>query len=409
MRVLFLTHRLPYAPNRGDRIRSYHMLHALAARADVDLVSFVHDEDEASHAGDLRDVASSVTVARVSWIRSAIRGVGALGGSTPLTHAMLDARGFQATLEKRVAARPPDVVLSYCSGMARFAMEPPLSSFPLVLDMVDVDSAKWVALARQTRGPRGWTYQREAACLAPFEARVARHAHTTIVVNDREQAELIRLAPTARTMVVPNGVDVDFFGPSGPPADSAQIVFCGVFNYAPNEEAALWFLREVWPTINAARPDATLALVGSHPTHTLRDAARRTVGVQLTGSVADVRPYLWRSAVSVAPIWTARGVQNKVLEAVAAGLPAVVTPAVMGGLPAQISPACRVAETAETFASSVLTLLALSPAARRAAASSADLSGLPWGTRLTPLVALLEEAAYTSHHDNAAAAVAAIA
>lgn len=408
MRVLFLTHRLPYAPNRGDRIRAYHMLHAMAARADVDLVSLVHDEDEASRAGELLDVASSVTIARVSRMRSAIRGVGALGGSTPLTHAMLDAKGFRTTLEQLVAARPPDVVLSYCSGMARVAMEPPLSSFPLVIDMVDVDSAKWLALALQTRGLRSWIYKREAACLAPFEARVAGRAHATIVVNDREASELLRLAPTARTMVIPNGVDVDFFRPSGPPADGAQIVFCGVFNYAPNEDAALWFMAQVWPKILEARPDATLALVGSHPTRTLRDAARRAGRVELTGPVADVRPYLWRSAVSVAPIWLARGVQNKVLEAVAAGVPAVVTPAVMAGLPAQLVPACRMAGTAGTFASSVLTLLASSPAARRAAANSADLNPLRWRTRLAPLVAILAEAAYASNHANAAA-VAAIA
>jgi sugar transferase (PEP-CTERM/EpsH1 system associated) len=268
-----------------------------------------------------------------------------------------------------------------------------LSSLPLVLDMVDVDSAKWVALARQTRGPRGWTYQREAACLAPFEARVARRAHATVVVNDREQSELIRIAPTARTMVIPNGVDVDFFRPSGPPADSAQVVFCGVFNYAPNEGAALWFMREVWPRIVATRPDATLALVGSHPTRALRDAEHRTAGVALTGPVADVRPYLWRSAVSIAPIWTARGVQNKVLEAVAAGLPSVITPAVREGLPAEVDPACMVAATADSFAASVLTLLETSPATRRATAERANLQSLSWERQLEPLFDLLESAA----------------
>lgn len=398
MRVLFLTHRLPYAPNRGDRIRSYHTLHALAPYADVDLVSFVHDEDEESHADDLRDVVSSVTVARVSRIRSAIQGARALGGSTPLTHAMLDAPGFRSTLEKLVAARTPDVVLSYCSGVARFAMEPPLSAFPFVLDMVDVDSAKWAALARQTRGPKGWIYRREASCLAPFESRAALKSYATLVVNEREQAEVMKLAPTARTLVARNGVDVDFFRPPEPPADAARVIFCGVFNYAPNEEAARWFMREVWPAIVKTRPDATLALVGSHPTRALRDAARKTTRVDLTGAVPDVRPYLWGSALSVAPIWTARGVQNKVLEAVAAGLPAVVTPAVMGGLPTHVLPACSVADTADAFAASVLALLASSPAERRAVASSADLSAMRWSRRLEPLIATLQSAAQTSHH-----------
>ena len=405
MRVLFLTHRLPYAPNRGDRIRSYHMLHSIAPHADVDLVSFVHDQDEESHAADLRNVVSSVTLARVSRVRAALRGAAALGGSTPLTHAILDAPGFRTTLEKLVAARPPDVVLSYCSGIAPFAMQPPLSSFPFVLDMVDVDSAKWAALSRQTRFPKSWIYKREAMCLAPFESRAALKSYATLVVNEREQAELMKLAPSARTIVVRNGVDIDFFQPPGPPAGEARVVFCGVFNYAPNEEAALWFMREVWPRIVAARPDASLALVGANPTRALRHAASRATRVEVTGAVPDVRPYLWGSALSIAPIWTARGVQNKVLEAAAAGLPSVVTPAVMGGLPTHVFPACSVADTAEAFTASLLALLALSPDQRRAAASAADLSAMRWKTRLEPLIATLASAAQSSHHVNAPAKV----
>jgi glycosyltransferase involved in cell wall biosynthesis len=240
-------------------------------------------------------------------------------------------------------------------------MEPPLASFPLVLDMVDVDSAKWAALAKRTRGPLGWSYQREAACLAPFEERIAQKAHATIVVNERERSTLALLAPTARATVVPNGIDVDFFRPPGRPAQGAGVVFCGVFNYSPNEEAALWFMREVWPAVVASRPDATLTLVGSHPTRALRETAARHASVEFTGAVPDVRPYLWRSALSVAPIWTARGVQNKVLEAAAAGLPSVVTPAVFKGLPEQVAAACTVAETADSFAASVLRQLGLSP------------------------------------------------
>jgi sugar transferase (PEP-CTERM/EpsH1 system associated) len=381
------------------------MLHALAPHAEIDLVSLVHDDDEESHAADLRDVVSSVTVGRVSRIRSAIRGIGALPGATPLTHAMLDAPGLRTTLEQLVATRPPDVVLSYCSGIARFAVEPPLSSFPHVLDMVDVDSAKWSALAAHARGPRKWIYKREVACLAPFEARVALSSHATIVVNEREQAELMKLAPSARTVVVRNGVDIDFFRPAGPPAAGAQVVFCGVFNYAPNEDAALWFLREVWPAVLAARSDATLALVGAHPTRVLRDAADRATRVDVTGAVPDVRPYLWGSAVAIAPIWTARGVQNKVLEAVAAGLPTVVTPAVMGGLPTHVLPACTAAATPDEFAKSVLAVLAAPPEARRAIARSADLTAMRWSERLSLLIATLEAAAQSSHHATAAATI----
>ena len=161
MRILFLTHRLPYAPNRGDRIRALYILKLLAAHAEVDLVSLVHDRDEEQHAGDLRSVAASVTVAPVSrWLGYA-RAVRGLATGRPMTHALLDARAVGTACRRLAVERPPDVVLAYCSGMARFALEPPLNRMPLVLDMVDVDSVKWRTLAETAPIPARWVYARK--------------------------------------------------------------------------------------------------------------------------------------------------------------------------------------------------------------------------------------------------------
>ena len=153
MRLLFLTHRLPYAPNRGDRIRAYHTLQMLRRRARVDVVSLVHDAEEASHVDDMRDLAETVHAAPVDKVRNYFAGALSLATTRPLTHALLNSLSLPPILQRLVAERRPDVVLAYCSGMARFALEPPLAGLPLVIDLLDVDSLKWRALAATARPP----------------------------------------------------------------------------------------------------------------------------------------------------------------------------------------------------------------------------------------------------------------
>src|SRR5262249_22437042 len=154
-----------------------------------------------------------------------------------------------------LAGRKPDVVLAYCSGMARCALAPALKSFPLVLDMVDVDSAKWEAMARSDGIPRSWVYAREARVLRAFEAEAASHASATLVVTEKERQTMSGIAPGARVEVVPNGVEAERLRPSSPPAGEPIVVFCGVMNYAPNVEAVVWFARRVWPLVLARHPD----------------------------------------------------------------------------------------------------------------------------------------------------------
>jgi len=390
--VLFLTHRLPYLPNRGDRVRAYHILRALAGRAEVDLVSLVHDSVEEAHARDLDDVVRSVLTARVRRLRGLVNAVGAIAGQTPLTHALLDAPRLQFEIARLVARRRPDVVLAYCSGMARFALQPALEHRPLVLDLVDVDSRKWADLAEESSFPRSWVYRREARTLGAFEKTAAERAVATLVVNDREAIAARRLAPDANIQVVPNGIDLDQLKPIRPIEREARVVFCGVMSYEPNAQAALWFVQHVWPEIRAGRPGATLAIVGSDPPPRLRDACSGDPAITVTGSVPDVRPYLWSSSVSVAPLRVARGVQNKVLEAAAAGLPSVVTTAVIEGLPGEVKSVCAVADRPGDFAAAVLAMLRHSPEDRRRLMARADLRSLDWNARLAPLWSILSAA-----------------
>jgi len=391
VRVLFLTHRLPYAPNRGDRVRAYHLLRILSTRTDIDLVSLVHDEEEASHVGELTALTSSVTALAVSRMRNLARSVLYLPTSRPTTHTLLDAPDLDATLAS-LAQKKPDVVLAYCSGMARCALTPALRSIPMVLDMVDVDSAKWSAMATTHRGPRSWVYAREARVLRAFEAAAATHASTTMVVTDKERQTMTAIAPRARVDVVPNGVDIGRIRPPSEPTGAPIVVFCGVMDYAPNVEGVLWFARTVWPLVTTARPDARFDIVGSNPVPAIR-ALHDMAGVTVVGGVPDVAPYLWRAAVSVAPLLTARGVQNKVLEAIGAGLPTVVTPVVAEGLPSLVLPACTAAATPEEFAAAVLKYLHETPAARRALALSVDLNALSWDRTVASVYEILGDAA----------------
>lgn len=393
MKVLFITHRLPFAPNRGDRVRAFHMVRSLAERVDLEVLALAHDEGEMNEVDKVQALGVRARAFLVPKWLNRMRAVPRLLGTQPLTHLLLDAPGLHEALREIAATRPPDVVLAYCSSMARFAVEPPLDGIPFVLDMVDVDSRKWSELAMKASGPMRWIYRREARLLSAFESAASRKAQAVLVINDREQALLRELAPGVDVTVMPVGVDLEDFAPRTPAADGANVVFCGVMNYPPNVDGVLWFAREVWPIVRQQRPDARFLVVGSNPTHAIRHLASAGRSIAVTGTVHDVMPFLWNGAVSVAPLRTARGLQNKVLESLAAGLPTVVTRNVYEGLPDAVRPGCRVADTAEPFARHVLDWLAVPPAGRRAIAARADLSGLSWAAQLAPLYDILVEAA----------------
>jgi sugar transferase (PEP-CTERM/EpsH1 system associated) len=367
------------------------LLRLLASRHEVQLVSFVHDADEAARVDEMRAMAQAITVLPVSRpARAAIAAV-SLAGRQPLTHLLLHSRRMPGVLDRIVQQWRPEVTVAYCSGMARYAVEAPLSGIPWVLDMVDVDSEKWRELAEKPNLLR-LLYRRESETLRAFERLAMARAAATTVVSERERVLLERIAPDQPSLVVSNGIDLASFAPSAPPADANEVVFCGVFNYAPNVAGAQWLAAEIWPRVRAAEPHARLSLVGMHPTRAIRDLARDP-SIRVTGAVPDVRPYLWGAAVAVAPLLLARGLQNKVLEALAAGLPCVVTPAVFEGMPEIVRPACIAAGDPAAFADAIVAQIRATPDARRAFAARARLNDLSWETQLAPMLEIVEQAA----------------
>jgi glycosyltransferase involved in cell wall biosynthesis len=215
-----------------------------------------------------------------------------------------------------------------------------------------------------------------------------------LVVSEPEAVALRSIAPAARITVVRNGVDVAAFAPPTASPDSADVVFAGVMDYAPNADGVAWFADEVWPVVRSSRPDARLVIVGANPPEALRERSKRDPSIVVTGRVDSVQPHLWQGAVSIAPLRLARGLQNKVLEALSAGLPVVATSAVCAGLPAGVERGCVRADTAEEFTEAVLSLLNQSPETRRVKAAESEIRTLSWARELASLEGILRDAAH---------------
>jgi sugar transferase (PEP-CTERM/EpsH1 system associated) len=217
--------------------------------------------------------------------------------------------------------------------MVQFTEVPELADVPLVVDLVDVDSQKWHDYAAAARGLKRQLFALEGRRVRQLERSLPGRARAITLVSEAEADLFRRICPNDKTIAVPNGVDLDYFTPNFPVAEPKpnQCVFVGVLDYRANVESLIWFCREVWPRVVAQKPDAVFAIVGKNPTPAVKQLAALP-GVRLVGPVPDVRPYVAESRFSVAPLQIARGIQNKVLEAMAMAKPVLVSPQALEGL-----------------------------------------------------------------------------
>jgi sugar transferase (PEP-CTERM/EpsH1 system associated) len=386
--LLFLAHRIPFPPDRGDKIRSWPILRHLAGLARVHLACFADDEADAAHLPALREALGG----RLGEAHVEVR---RMGRAVAAARALLDARpvsltAFDSPAMRRFVARileRPEVATAYVfSGqMAQFVPDGARQRF--VMDFVDMDSAKFAAYA-EAGGPLAPLHRREAAKLFAFEREVAARADVSLFVSEAE-ANLFRARaelPHADIRALPNGVDLDFYRPGAVQAQAPHplIVFAGQMDYAPNVDAAAWFAREVLPRV----PGASFAIVGRNPSAAVKALASERVLV--TGEVPDIRPWLAAADVIAAPLRVARGIQNKVLEAMAAGRPVVASPAAFEGIEAEPGRDLIVADGAEAQARAIRDLLAdpARAAAIGAAARRRMEEAYRWEARLAPLAAL---------------------
>jgi len=379
-RLLFIAHRMPFPPDKGERLRAFGQIKALAEHFRLTVVAWAHDRADYEAAAGLAEMCEQVIPVRLRRPAALVRAAWSLLTGRSATQGYFHSR----RLVRAIAREPFDVAIGYCSGMLPALLAAPARA--RVLDLVDVDSAKWAAYARGARPPKRWLYAREADRVGRLEHEALRRCDAVLAVSEAEAAALGVKAGSV--LAVGNGVDLDYFAATSPPSDPS-VVFTGTMSYRPNVEGVCWFVRHVWSRVLEAIPQATFTIVGRDPTAAVRELASVS-GVQVTGSVDDVRPYLEAAAVAVAPLRIARGVQNKVLEAMAAGRAVVASPEATEGLDVEAGREVVQAASAEQWACEIIDLLGNPDRAHAlgAMAREAVERRYSWPARMRPLVDL---------------------
>jgi sugar transferase (PEP-CTERM/EpsH1 system associated) len=401
-RLLFLSHRIPYPPEKGEKIRAWHMLDHLAARWEVELGFLVDDAADLAHIPLLERRCAAVRWRSMPGRAAlAMRALPRLRPGQPISLAWFHEPGLFRWAQRGLAAGRYDAVFVYSSAMAPYAMGAAgsASGARRVLDMVDVDSEKWRSYAAGSRTPMRQVWSREARTLLAFERRAALAFDRTIFVSAEEARRFAELAPDCapRLGFVDNGVDLARFDPAAGHTtpyrgEAPAIVFTGTMSYRPNVEAVTWFAEAVLPRLRAAPPAGAAApefwIVGASPAAAVQALARQP-GVVVTGMVQDVRPFLAHSAVVVAPLRIARGIQNKVLEAMAMARPVVASPQAFEGVRARPGRDLLVADGVEETVDRVTEVLAGAHPGLGAAARMAVAAGHDWGAAMRQLDACL--------------------
>ncbi len=352
MRVLFLAQRVPYPPNRGDKITTWRLVERLGRDHTVRIVAFAHDDKDMAAAEQLRAKGFPTSVVRYHDRRAKLRALPLLLSRTPLTLGVYGSRALQAEVDR--LAPDSDLAYAYSSSMGAFLERH--ARLPRIMHFGELDSDKWRQYAEQSSFPLRQVYAREQRTLLEFERRVARSFAANVVCTPLEKQVFERDIPGAPCTVLRNGVDLVHYAPAWDGREPGRIVFTGVMNYRPNAEGCIWFVREILPLVRREVPGATFSIVGSQPTPEVQRLAE-VPGVEVTGFVDDTRRWLRRASASVAPLRIARGIQNKVLEAMAMGLPVVGTTCATQGVEGVPGRDFRVQDDAAGFAREVVDLL----------------------------------------------------
>ncbi len=360
--ILFLSHRLPYPPDKGDKIRSHALLTHLVSRGTVHLGCFVDDPADLAHLGAVRQLARGrCHFEPIGPAAKARRGVGALVSGQAITIASYASPRLERHLKKVFQEVRVDDVVVFGSAMAPYLFKAEFAPRRVLFDMVDVDSDKWRQYAAASSGLFKWVYSREAVALEKVERTAARLFGKTLLVSEFEAETFRKIAPESADRIgsLTNGVDLAHFAPrdfDNPfPQTEVPIVMTGHMDYRPNYEGAMWFVKEVLPLVRLSIPNARVYFVGASPPSWLRAAVGP--GVMVTGRVADVRPFLQFASAVIAPLRIARGVQNKVLEAMAMAKPVIATREATRALGVVSGTHLWIANDPQHFANSVLSAL----------------------------------------------------
>lgn len=355
--LLFIAHRIPYPPNKGDKIRSWRVFEHLRGRFDIHLCAFVDDPADFQHQDFLQERCASLALVPLSPRLARLKSLLGLATGAPLSVAYYRDAAMAAAV-RRARARPLAAEYVFSSSMAQYVARS--AGRPRFIDLCDADSEKWRAYAAASRQPMRALYAREGERLRTVERAIIGWAEASFVVSAEEAALFSAdISAPGRLDWFGNGVDTDYFSPQGDalkPSDAGDIVFVGAMDYRPNIDAVSWFVDKALPLVRRALPNPIFSIVGARPPPEVTKLSTRP-GVRVTGAVADVRPYVQHAGVVVAPLRIARGVQNKVLEAMAMARPVVATTAAATGIEIETGRDFLRADTPLAIADAIVSLL----------------------------------------------------
>jgi sugar transferase (PEP-CTERM/EpsH1 system associated) len=420
MRILYLAHRIPYPPNKGDKIRSFNEIRYLSRSHEIDLACLVDDPDDMRYENDLRKYCRNVFLEPLNAARARLNGILHAAGGSCLSVGYFYSRSLQRIIDRCIADKSYDGIICFSSPMAEYVLRSGLfhpgrrknsangsQAAPrtprLIMDFCDVDSDKWAQYAERSSFPKSLLYSFENRRLSRYEGTVARLFDHSVFVSERE-AELFKSnnPDTSTVSVIANGVDSEYFDPASShplPKESITdskpdsggtngcrptLVFTGAMDYFANEEGITWFCTEILPRIRSAVPDIRLFIVGRSPSKQVL-ALDDGNSVRVTGYVDDVRPYYEHADVCVIPLRIARGLQNKVLESMAMGKSVVATPAAVQGIEVASGEHILLAGEPESFADAVICLLRDEISRRRIGAKARDyvVANYGWKAKMT--------------------------
>ncbi|QDM40011.1 TIGR03087 family PEP-CTERM/XrtA system glycosyltransferase [Altererythrobacter sp. TH136] len=402
--TLFIAHRMPFPPDRGDKIRSHHLLKAVAELGPVHVATL--GESAADFAAEplLAEVCASYCLQRRPKLIPA--GLRALASGKPVSLTAFASDPLRQWIEDTLEQRAIDTIFVFSGQMGQYV--PRSFEGRLVVDLCDVDSAKFEAYAHQRTGPRAWIDEREGRLLAVEERQLANRADTVLLISDAEAA-LFRSRTghvNADVVALGNGIDTDLFDHQATKPEAAlmqdrgpHLLFTGQMDYLPNVDAVRRAAMQLMPAIRATYPSATFHIVGRAPSAKVRSLDGLN-GTRVWGEVHDVRPFLAACSLVLAPLAIARGVQNKVLEAMAMARPVVLSPEAATGINATDGEHMAVGSDDAALIERVIGLLAntISAQAMGAAARKFVVQEKSWPTALAPLAGIMGRAAQRDRH-----------
>lgn len=394
--LLMLAQRLPFPPDKGEKIRSYHLLRHLAERHAVHLGTCIDDPADEAHIDTVRTMVASLHVTRLSRRRALATAALRWPLGDALSFGYFHDPAFDRWVQSTLAVHQPRIAIGYSSNILPPLLRSGFRPGKIIADFVDVDSQKWNDYADRMRGPRRWLYRSEARRTHAAEARIGAASDAILFVSEDEASLFRSLHPqlAGKTGHYANGVDLEAFRPgigAGKPdgIGDAGIVFTGRMDYWPNVDAVNWFARHIWPAVRHHHPEARFCIVGAAPSAEVM-ALAALPGIMVTGRVPQVQGWLDHAALAVAPMRVGRGIQNKVLEAMAMGKAMVVSPDALTGINAGSE--VVTATDAESWQRECIALIG--DAARRQqlgmAARAFVESRFSWSAQLKRLDALLD-------------------